>query len=231
MILNRKNPIRIKIAYPYNRDSYEVCYKKWLKIAHQYKELPPLELVYAAQQGLLKGLKKSVPCILCTNALDGSGIYFPIENDLIVPYACCEECVKDKSNMVLVGAQERNLKYYSWKSVIGAQLADHYYEKALADSNSGITLLYQFEDPNKIYILDKEKEEEKVVIQKEEKENMIDETLFIEYKHYLSYFEGYDIGKVVSESFSFSFEKWRELLPSWLFGAERLSFYLTHSFE
>ncbi len=213
MILNRKNPIRIKIAYPYNRDSYEVCYKKWLKIAHQYKELPPLELVYAAQQGLLKGLKKSVPCILCTNALDGSGIYFPIENDLIVPYACCEECVKDKSNMVLVGAQERNLKYYSWKSVIGAQLADHYYEKALADSNSGITLLYQFEDPNKIYILDEEKEEEKVVIQKEEKENMIDETLFIAYKHYLSYFEGYDIGKAVSDSFSFSFEKWRELLP------------------
>jgi hypothetical protein len=158
--MNRSNPIRITIKYPYDNDSFKESLDIWEKIKGKYKDAenaPPFELVYASRKNLIKEIKKNSFCTLCYQPFQGNGLYFPIENNLIIPYGCCETCVsKGKSDEVYVGTYLRKLKYYTWKMVVSANLTDHFYKQVLEEEEAKkkeyehIVKEYNFVDQNPI---------------------------------------------------------------------------------
>jgi hypothetical protein len=132
--MNPNHPIIISMKYPYDNVSLEETKNIYEKIKHKYKEVPPFELVYASSKNLISLKPKTSVCTLCHRALNGLGIYFPIENNLIIPYACCETCCnKEEKKEVYVGKFLRSLKYYHWKMIIGSNLYDHYYKQVLKE--------------------------------------------------------------------------------------------------
>ncbi len=142
-IINEKNPIIIRIPFPYDRTSHQKAREVWAKVQEKYKskeDTPPCELVYASQKKLIHMIQRNSRCTLCRLALGGNGIYFPVENDLIIPYPCCEACCESKTGekFVYVGKFIRRLRYYTWKMVIGANLADYYYQQVLKEEEETI---------------------------------------------------------------------------------------------
>ncbi len=143
-IINEKNPIIIRIPFPYDRTSHQKAREVWAKVQEKYKskeDTPPCELVYASQKKLIHTIQRNSRCTLCRLALGGNGIYFPVENDLIIPYPCCEACCESKTGekFVYVGKFIRRLRYYTWKMVIGANLADYYYQQVLKEEEKAIS--------------------------------------------------------------------------------------------
>ncbi len=132
--MNPNHPIVISMKYPYDNVSLKETQNIYEKIKHKYKEVPPFELIYASSKNLISLKPKTSICTLCHQALNGLGIYFPIENGLIIPYACCEACCnKHEKKEVYVGRFVRSLKYYHWKMIIGSNLYDHYYKQVLKE--------------------------------------------------------------------------------------------------
>jgi hypothetical protein len=134
--MNPNNPIIITMKYPYDNESLNEAKNIYEKVKHKYKEVPPFELFYASTKKIINLRVKVSNCILCKEVFNGEGLYFPIENNLIIPYGCCEKCViKNKSDLqeVYVGTYVRSLKYYTWKMIIGSNLYEHYYNQVLKE--------------------------------------------------------------------------------------------------
>jgi hypothetical protein len=139
--------IKLNMKNPYSAETHRKCVPMWKKVYSSFKDLdhrPPFELAYACYLNLINFIKKSYPCSNCHKSLEGTGLYFPIEDHHIMPLPCCEKCCtfeitkngvkhKEVRNFIYVNKYQRSIKFYSWKMMVCANLVVHMYEKMIKE--------------------------------------------------------------------------------------------------
>ncbi len=141
--------IKLNMKNPYSAETHRKCVPIWKKVYPSFKDLdhrPPFELAYACYLNLINFIKKSYPCSSCNKPLEGTGLYFPIENHHIMPLPCCEKCCtfeitkngvkhKEVRNFIYVNKYQRSIKFYSWKMMVCANLVVHMYNKMIKEED------------------------------------------------------------------------------------------------
>ncbi len=139
--------IQLNMKNPYSAETHRKCVPMWKKVYHTFKDIehrPPFELAYACYLNLINFIKKSYPCSSCHKPLEGTGLYFPIEDHHIMPLPCCEKCctfdvtkdgVKSKEvrTFIYVNKYHRSIKFYSWKMMVCANLVVPMYNKMIKE--------------------------------------------------------------------------------------------------
>ncbi len=136
--------ITLNMNNPYSVKTHRECVPIWKKVYPSFKDLehrPPFELAYACYLNLINHIKKSSPCAYCKKPLEGTGLYFPIEDHHIMPLPCCEKCctfdikkgIREMRTMIYVNKLQRPIKYYTWKMMICANLVVPMYNKIMKE--------------------------------------------------------------------------------------------------
>ncbi len=144
----------LNMVNPYNKKSYDEILLMWKSVYNNFKDkehAPPFELAYASYLNLITHVKKSSKCNNCNNELNGNGVYFPLEDNHIMPLTCCEKCC-EKRNYIFVNKLQRPIKFYSWKMIISANLVVPMYKNLKKEEKEEL-LKYNFKEyiPENMY--------------------------------------------------------------------------------
>lgn len=171
--------IKINMNNPYSAKTHGESISMWKKVYPIFKDIkhyPPFELTYAYYLNLINCIKKSSLCTNCHKSIEGTGLYFPLQNNYIMPLPCCEKCCtfevtkdniinKEVYNFIYVNKYQRSIKYYSWKMMICANLVIPMYNKMIKE-----------EELNK---LSQEKVIEEIVIKNREEKEIQNQEEFV----------------------------------------------------
>lgn len=167
--------ITLNMNNPYSVKTHRECVPIWKKVNPTFKDLehrPPFELAYACYLNLINHIKKSSPCTNCKKPLEGTGLYFPLEEHHIMPLPCCEKCctfdikngTREMRNLIYVNKYQRSIKFYTWKMMVCANLVLPMYNKMMKEEEEA-ELVQKTKAFQMIECFEKESSQENILYQ------------------------------------------------------------------